>query len=158
MVKKPTITLHAENFFYIANPAVNLEPLLSRIGKQKSVEDIADRASLYGAAQPDASAKTKHPKVKLTQFHLKTKPQAKPFLLWDTKQAGLALQARPNGYRAFKCIYSFHNRARWYHLGKVTAIDLATARKLARKIMNEVAEGKDPQAKKLALRFRGDRR
>jgi hypothetical protein len=95
------------------------------------------------------------PKLKLTEFH-RTRAQLprlenesdkdyrkrkeRPFLFWDTKQAGLALQVRPKGYRAFKVIYSFHNRVRWLHLADATAIGLEDARNLARKVMNQVAE------------------
>src|SRR6267142_470059 len=40
------------------------------------------------------------PKVKLTEFHrTRSRPEAKPFLFWDTTQKGLALQVRPNRYR-----------------------------------------------------------
>src|SRR5258705_7601716 len=96
------------------------------------------------------------PKVKLTEFHrTRSNPEANPYLLWDTKQKGLALQVRPNGYRAFKVIYSFHNRVRWLHLGDATAIDLAQARELANDAMFKVAKGKDPQAEKKAQRSAG---
>src|SRR5258705_12203705 len=96
------------------------------------------------------------PKVKLTEFHrTRSNPEANPYLLWDTTQRGLALQVRPNGYRAFKVIYSFHNRVRWLHLADATAIGLEDARKLARKAMTEVADGKDPQADRKAKRGTG---
>src|SRR5215510_4151517 len=95
------------------------------------------------------------PKVLLKEFHLRQKPEDKPYLLWDLKQKGLALHVRPNGYRAFKVIYSFHNRVRWLHLADATAIDLVQARQLANEIMFEVAKGKDPQAEKKAQRSTG---
>src|SRR5262249_18588870 len=112
------------------------------------------------------------PKTKLTEFHRTRSgpgskialpgggdpwiaPEDKPYLLWDSKQKGLALQVRPNGYRAFKVIYSRHNRVRWLHLADATAIDLEQARSLANEIMYEVAKGKDPQAEKKAQRSTG---
>ena len=96
------------------------------------------------------------PKVKLSEFHrTRSRPEAKSFLLWDTTQKGLALQVRPNGYRAFKVICSFHNRVRWLHLGDATAIDLVQARELANDAMFKVAKGKDPQAEKKAQRSAG---
>jgi integrase len=96
------------------------------------------------------------PKLKLTEFHrMRSQPKTKSFLLWDTNQTGLALQVRPNGYRAFKVIYSFHNRVRWLHLASAAAIGVQDARKLARKVMTEVADGKDPQAEKKAKRGTG---
>jgi hypothetical protein len=34
------------------------------------------------------------------------KPQPKPFLVWDTKQNGLAIQVQTTGHKAFKAICS----------------------------------------------------
>src|SRR5262249_42640681 len=77
-------------------------------------------------------------------------------MYWDTLQRGLALKVEPSGHRAWKCVYTIHGRgARWYHLGNARAISLADARKLACKIMYQVAEGRDPHADRLALRSRG---
>jgi hypothetical protein len=75
---------------------------------------------------------------------------------WDTLQRGLALAVQRSGHRAWKCIYSIRGRgARWYHLGDARAISLTDARRLASKIMYQVAEGADPHADRLALRGRG---
>jgi len=75
-------------------------------------------------------------------------------VIWDTQQRGLALTVQPSGHRAWKCVYSLRGRgARWYTIGN--AISLADARRLAGKIMYQVAEGKDPHADRLALRGRG---
>jgi integrase len=76
-------------------------------------------------------------------------------VFWDTLQRGLALSVQPSGHRAWKCIYSIRGRSRWYHLGDARAIPLAAARRLAGKIMVQVAEGGDPHADRLALRGRG---
>jgi len=80
----------------------------------------------------------------------KLQPAARPYLVWDTYQRGLALQIQPSGYRSFKLIYRFHNRPRWLHIGAADAIALADARKLAAKLMLQVIEGKDPAAEKRA--------
>lgn len=48
-----------------------------------------------------------------------------------------------------------HGRSRWYHLANATAIKVAEARKLAGKIMVEVADGKDPAANRKASRHAG---
>ena len=75
---------------------------------------------------------------------------------WDTLQRGLALAVQPTGHRAYKCVYTVRGRGpRWYHLGNARAISLSDARKLASKILFQVAEGKDPHADRLALRGRG---
>src|SRR6516225_7397380 len=77
-------------------------------------------------------------------------------VVWDTLQRGLALRVQPSGHRAYKCVYTIRGRgAHWYHMGDARAISLADARKLASKIMYQVAEGADPHADRLALRNRG---
>jgi integrase len=69
---------------------------------------------------------------------------------------GEALRVQPSGHRAWKCVYTIHGRGpRWYHLGSAGAITLADARKLASRILFQVAEGADPHADRLALRGRG---
>jgi integrase len=96
------------------------------------------------------------PKRKLTDIFLKKlQPQTSTFLVWDTHQKGLAVRVQPTGNKAWKCIYPFHGRPRWYHIGNVDAIDLADARKLASRVMFQVAEGKDPAAEKKAERGKG---
>jgi integrase len=86
---------------------------------------------------------------------LQRKPPAHSFLTWDTQQGGLALSVRRSGHASYKAIYSFHGRTRWYTLGDHNRIGLAGARILARKIMNQVADGKDPQAERKAQRLEG---
>ena len=56
---------------------------------------------------------------------------ARPELIWDTKQPGLALVVRPTGKKAWKVIYRHHGRPRWLHLGDARSIGLADARRLA---------------------------
>jgi integrase len=95
-------------------------------------------------------------KQKLTSLTVtKLRSTTKPFLVWDTNQRGLALQIQPSGYRAYKLIYRFHNRPRWYHIGAADAIALADARKLAAELMLEVIRGKDPAAERRAERGAG---
>jgi integrase len=92
----------------------------------------------------------------LTELTLqRLRPRAQRFLVWDSKQNGLALQVRPNGLRAWKCIYNVRGRTRWFHLGAGNAIGLKEARELARDIMYAVAKGEDPQAEKRARRSAG---
>jgi integrase len=75
-----------------------------------------------------------------------------PYLVWDTHQRGLAIQVQPTGSKAWKCIYPFHGRPRWYHIADAAAVGLADARLLASRVMFQVAEGKDPQAERRAAR------
>jgi hypothetical protein len=86
-------------------------------------------------------------------FVAKIKPQARRFLIWDLRQHGLALQVHPSGGKTWKCIYSRHGRPRWYSLGK--GLLLSDARRLAARVMLQVAEGIDPQAEKIAQRRAG---
>jgi integrase len=76
-------------------------------------------------------------------------------LYWDTHQHGLALAVQPTGHRSWKVIYRANRGPRWVHLGNAGAIPLTDARRLAAKIMVQVAEGGDPYADRLALRNRG---
>jgi integrase len=95
-------------------------------------------------------------KRRLNQTMVKRlQPSARTFLTWDTWQRGLALQLRPSGHKAWKVIYTHRGRPRWYHLGNADAISVADARKLAGRIMFQVAEGKDPAAERAAHRAKG---
>jgi hypothetical protein len=92
----------------------------------------------------------------LTKIYIdKVKPEKSAFLVWDTKQHGLALQVQPTGARVWKAIYSFHGRPRWLTIGKASAIGLSDARTFAAKTMLSVAEGKDPAAERKAERGAG---
>jgi integrase len=85
----------------------------------------------------------------------KLAPKAQAYLVWDTLQRGFALQVQPTGYRAYKLIYRFHNRPRWYHIGATDQIGLADARKLAAELMLRVIKGEDVAAEKRAERGTG---
>jgi integrase len=87
-------------------------------------------------------------------LRIRPKPE-RSFAIWDTFQRGLCLLVQPTGYKSWKCVYQFHGRARWYHIGDAAAIGLADARKLASRVMFQVAEGKDPLAERRAERGRG---
>jgi integrase len=93
-------------------------------------------------------------KQKLTEFYVRRSTQ--PGLTWDTLQKGLALKIHPSGSKSYKVVYSRSNRVRWYHLADANAIALSDARELARRVMYEVAEGKDPQAERRAARGAGN--
>ena len=96
-------------------------------------------------------------KIKLNELTLqRLKPRARPYLVWNPLQHGLAISVQPSGSRAWKVIYSRHGRPRWYTIGRASAIGLSDARKLAGKIMVRVAEGEDPQADRRAERSAGD--
>ena len=82
-------------------------------------------------------------------------PTARAFLVWDTLQRGLALQVQPTGHKAWKYIYRYNKHSRWYHIGNAGAIGLADARKLAKGLVFQVAQGKDPASERKAKRSQG---
>jgi integrase len=95
-------------------------------------------------------------KCKLTSLLVsRQRPAETPYLIWDTYQRGLALQIQPSGHRAYKVIYRFHNRPRWFTIGASDAIALADARKLAAEVVLRVLKGEDPAADKRAKRGTG---
>ena len=63
-------------------------------------------------------------------------------LIWDERQPHLALSVRTTGKKAWKIIYRHHGRPRWLHLGDVSSIGLADARRLAAKIVVDVSRAK----------------
>jgi integrase len=88
-------------------------------------------------------------------FVKKLKPQPRAFMVWDATQRGLALRMEPTGQAVWKVVYRFGGRPRWFHIGSAAAIGLSDARKLASRIMYQVAEGKDPCADRKAERGKG---
>ena len=93
---------------------------------------------------------------KLTDLFMQSrKTKDRVEMIWDTRQPGLALSVRATGKRAWKIVYRFHGRPVWLHLGDARAIGLADARRLAGRVMLDVAEGKDPAAERRMERAAG---
>jgi hypothetical protein len=94
-------------------------------------------------------------KHKLNDPYIKSlKPGTRPYLVWDEKTAGLAIQVQPSGHLSWKFIYSRRGRPRWYNIGKAD-IDkpaIAKARIEADRLRVLVDNGKDPAADKTAQR------
>lgn len=88
-------------------------------------------------------------------FARKVAKRDRAYLVWDMRQPALALQVQPTGHRAWKCIYRFHGRPRWYHVGDAAKLGVKDARKMATKLVAEVANEIDPQAEKRAQRLAG---
>jgi integrase len=101
-------------------------------------------------------AKREPNKIKFNDLIIKNlKKATRPYLVWDLRQHGLAIQVQPSGNKAWKCIYSRHGRPRWYSIGRADAIGLSDARNMAGEIMVQVAKGQDPQADRKAKRTSG---
>ena len=107
-------------------------------------------------ARRDGSPAAEPHRHKLSDIFIrKLKPQSRPFMVWDVQQRGLAVAVQPTGHKSWKVVYSMNGRPRWYTIGDVAAIGLSDARKLASRVMFQVAEGKDPAAERKAERRRG---
>jgi len=92
-------------------------------------------------------------RTRLSEFLLRqAKPGPTAYNVWDVKAPGLVLRIQPSGHRAFKFVYSFRGRPRWYHIG---TLYLADARRIAARLRLAVAEGKDPLAERQAERGSG---
>jgi integrase len=92
-------------------------------------------------------------KRNLTELYLrKVRPQATPFNVWDEGERGLVLRMQPSGQWAFKFVYAYRGRPRWYHIGRIY---LADARRLVQRLRMQVSEGKDPVAERQAERSAG---
>ena len=75
-------------------------------------------------------------KRKLTDLLVRSlKPAKRAQTIWDEKQPGLAIAVQPTGHRAWKVVYRYGGRPRWYTVGSVDAIGLADARRIAGKVM-----------------------
>jgi integrase len=95
-------------------------------------------------------------KRRLSEFAVRQlRPRDRAYLVWDARQAGLAIKIERSGRRSWYCIYRHRGRPRWYRVASASAVGLADARRLAAKIMLQVAEGKDPQAERMAQRDAG---
>lgn len=70
----------------------------------------------------------------------------------DDLLPGLVLSVKPTGAMSWCVRYRFEGAQRRYTLGKHPAIGLTAARKLARKVLEKVAAGEDPQQAKVAQR------
>ena len=103
-----------------------------------------------------ARPKSAKRKRQLTELFIeKAKPEERAYLVWDEKQHGLVLQMQPTGAKAWKAIYRFNGRPRWYHIGKASAVGLKDARLLAAEVMLAAAKGTDMAANRKAQRSVG---
>jgi hypothetical protein len=74
--------------------------------------------------------------------------------VYDELQRGLAVFIQPSGQKSFVAIYRHRNRNRWHKIGDAS-IGIAAARKIAARVLHQVAEGRDPQAERVADRAAG---
>ena len=67
------------------------------------------------------------------------------------------LRVTPNGAKSYAVLYNYHGQPKRLTLGDTSKLTLDAARKQARKVLGEVAEGKDPQGAKVAARVKAKR-
>jgi integrase len=87
----------------------------------------------------------------LRELHV-SRAKLAPGAYYDVKAPGLLLRVRASGHRGFYFMFNVRGRTRWYNIGLVP---LSDARRIAARLRVAVAEGKDPQAEKLAQRDAG---
>jgi integrase len=131
--------------FVVAIPLTSIQPHCHKIISWE----------LVGMARPrrDKTPSTAPNKQRLSHFAVKNlQPRERPYTVWDSLQRGFAIVVQPSGHTAWKAVYSHHGRPRWYHIADASKVGLADARKLAARIMLQVAGGSDPQAARRAER------
>jgi integrase len=96
-------------------------------------------------------------KRRLTEgFVAKLKPREDTsFLVWDEHTRGLSVRVEPTGSKSWMVYYRSCGKVRWYRIGGASSIELKDARRLAGRVLFQVAEGKDPQADRRAQRSSG---
>lgn len=92
--------------------------------------------------------------VPFTQAGLSSaKPQAKEYIVNDTKTVGLGLKVTPAGRKVF--VYRYRTkfgRQRKFTIGKLTDVSVAQARRKAVALAADVSEGQDPASDRLLQR------
>jgi hypothetical protein len=93
-------------------------------------------------------------KRRLTEgFVNRLKPRTETsFLVWDEYTRGLSVRVGPTGSKSWMVYYRASSKVRWYRLGGTSSINLKDARRLASRVLFQVAEGKDPQAERTSER------
>ena len=72
------------------------------------------------------------------------KPEAKDVFLWDTALAGFGVRVKPSGHKGFLVQYRHEGRTRRFTLGAFGELTVDEARRMAKKILADVASGADP--------------
>ena len=86
------------------------------------------------------------------------KPARKDHFLWDGAEHGLGVKITPAGSKIFVLQKSVQGRLKRMTIGRYGDVTLETARKLARRLNGEIAQGRDPIADARAAREEKERR
>jgi len=76
------------------------------------------------------------------------KPQQRTYLIYDLQVPRLAMLVQPTGRKSWVLNYSVRGRPRWLTLGAAYVFGVAEARRRARVLLGQVADGRDPQAER----------
>lgn len=98
------------------------------------------------------------PTVKMTSRTVPTlpRPHSAQVDYFDSSLPGFGLRVSPSGRRSYTLLYRHLGRLRRLTLGQHPALALADARDLAKKALVELAQGKDPGARKIEARRSSD--
>ena len=83
---------------------------------------------------------------------LKPPPPKQQIDYWDDSLPGFGVRVSYKGTKTWVVLYRYNGRVRRHSFAKVAELDLADARKAARKKLNSVDDGHDPAADKAAAR------
>ena len=75
-----------------------------------------------------------------------TAKDGKRIEVWDEKMPGFGVRISPSGVKTFVLMYYVAGNKRRLSLGRYPAISLAKARQKALAALNQIADGRDPQA------------
>jgi integrase len=81
---------------------------------------------------------------------------AAPGFVRDDRLIGFGLRTTPAGAKSFIVECKVAGRSRRFVIGRAGRLTVAEARELGRKLLSEMAQGKDPQARRRAQRQRSD--
>lgn len=100
-----------------------------------------------------AQTKTEDVITKLTVKSVNAaKPQSKDVVVWDDELPGFGLRIKPSGIKSFILQYrNSHRQSRRMTIGRYGVLAPEEARKIAKRHLGTVADGKDPVAVKKAV-------
>lgn len=110
------------------------------------------RATKSGAAAAPARRK------KLTALDLRPPTRGtaveRTFYTWDSHTRGLGLRTQVSGAKSFYAVFRYRGQRRTYYIGSAS-IGLESARKVAGRVIQAAAEGRDMVAERKAERAAG---
>ena len=81
------------------------------------------------------------------------KPGTSALILWDTEIPGFGCKVTPKGVKTYLLKYSRYGRARWFTIGRHGSdYTPEKARKIARRVREQVSDGRDPAGEKSKAR------